>query len=529
MSYSGELRVCVRAINAALERLGENYYKYELCGGVDEYHYLHFHAPVLDASHVRALALQYDGNLCNGVLGGLVIVIDFDSAITCETANALAECCWDLDLKGLKTLTPEIAACLMKYERSLGLDSLQELTPDCAVVLANFQGSRLSLDGLEEVSDEVAEQLSKVPADLSLWRLNSISNKTAEHLALRAYPTYFGAFGSISVVGACTLTRSFMAAVEVWRMGSLYIPHNALTELRHISTRLYDRMSPPAIDAELIDLFCCTLDRSVLDHATCLTEEGAERIAQLGLRTPSSGDTPEYIAIVETGAILAACTRSIPLSNVRTISDRCAEILAQYRGSLEFYPDVQMSEHCYNLLARHFFRHRGLMEKVTLPEEDLAAILIQYYPHSSLNLSHFREITDSLAKTLAGHCGSLALSGLRSLTERVAVHLSSHKGDLRLNGITDISFNVARVLATHEGSLWLNGLCTLTAELAHALAQIRGTPAADRLAQLSLDGLTELTDDVAAGLAMHEGTLCLRIRAKITWTFGDFLSIINLV
>ena len=62
------------------------------------------------------------------------------------------------------------------------------------------------------------------------------------------------------------------------------------------------------------------------------------------------------------------------------------------------------------------------------------------------------------------------------LTPRVAQLLSTHKGDLSLNGITTLSDTAAQALAAHKGRyLYLRGITTLSDTAAQALAKHQGT------------------------------------------------------
>ena len=91
---------------------------------------------------------------------------------------------------------------------------------------------------------------------------------------------------------------------------------------------------------------------------------------------------------------------------------------------------------------------------------------------------------------------------MRSLTASTARNcVVQYKTSLSLNGLTEISPEVAEVLGTHGGRLFLDGLTTLSPEVAEGLAGHKRW--------LFLNGLTSLSPDTATKLAKHKGWLSL--------------------
>ena len=80
----------------------------------------------------------------------------------------------------------------------------------------------------------------------------------------------------------------------------------------------------------------------------------------------------------------------------------------------------------------------------------------------------------------------------------VARELARHEGDLSLDGLSTITPEVAHELANYDGEwLSLDGLTSISVEVARELAKHDGE-------WLSLDGLTSITEEVARELAMNE-------------------------
>jgi hypothetical protein len=94
-----------------------------------------------------------------------------------------------LHLNGLAELSPEIATILAQCRQSLHLDGLATLSVETAKALAEHKADRdkyLSINGLTTLSDEAAEALASHQGKVSLAGLTKLSNRAAA--ALRANP-----------------------------------------------------------------------------------------------------------------------------------------------------------------------------------------------------------------------------------------------------------------------------------------------------------------------------------------------------
>lgn len=130
--------------------------------------------------------------------------------LTVEQATALVSQFADkpLLLNGLATLCEEVARALSKHKGDLHLDGLTTLSDKAAEALARHEGYRLSLNGLtalsaqlaeallayeesielngvEELSPDVAGVASRSKCDLGLNGLRTLSDQAAEQLAQR--------------------------------------------------------------------------------------------------------------------------------------------------------------------------------------------------------------------------------------------------------------------------------------------------------------------------------------------------------
>ncbi|MDA7889823.1 hypothetical protein N9A78_01285, partial [Akkermansiaceae bacterium] len=117
------------------------------------------------------------------------------------------------------------------------------------------------------------------------------------------------------------------------------------------------------------------------------------------------------------------------------------------------------------------------------------------------------------AGSLSQYQGHLDLSGLKELDPHVAIkfiqrweRLDYRLIGLNLNGLTELSDEIAEILSYYPGStLYLNGLKTLSPSAARFLARAK--------CSLALFGLEELCDDAAKAFAKYRRKLG-RITAK---------------
>ena len=88
-----------------------------------------------------------------------------------------------VSFNGLKELTEEQATILCKSEGTLCLDGLKEISASLADILATNQGS-LDIDGITSLSTDCAKALSKHKGDLSLGGLTNLSDEAAHWLSM---------------------------------------------------------------------------------------------------------------------------------------------------------------------------------------------------------------------------------------------------------------------------------------------------------------------------------------------------------
>ncbi|MDC0547930.1 hypothetical protein OAO16_03120 [Opitutales bacterium] len=117
---------------------------------------------------------RFDGDL---ELNGLI-------ELSSSAAEYLAGHLHGIELKGLTELSDAAAESLSKFEGTLSIDGVTSLTDSAVQSLSKFGNDELKLNGLESLSDASAESLSKFSGDwLWLDGLNTLSDSAAESLS----------------------------------------------------------------------------------------------------------------------------------------------------------------------------------------------------------------------------------------------------------------------------------------------------------------------------------------------------------
>jgi hypothetical protein len=142
-----------------------------------------------------------------------------------------------------------------------------------------------------------------------------------------------------------------------------------------------------------------------------------------------------------------------------------------------------------------------------LSDENLAEVEAVSQMQEPLSLLSLKKVSDLVAVALSEHRGRYLSLGVDFLSDEAARALGQYKGWLFLDSLESISVEVALGLAQHKGHLYLNGLKSLSEKAARALcAEQKKTSGRS----LSLDGLSEISAEVASALAQYNGNISLR-------------------
>jgi len=185
--------------------------------------------------------------------------------------------------------------------------------------------------------------------------------------------------------------------------------------------------------------------------------------------------------------------------------------LGPYGGDLEVDSLTALSDEA----ARSLVKHKGavFLDCDNLPES--VANIFREVPSSPLQVRGL--LTKKIAEQFLTDEGSVDLSVFTAIDEQAAEVLSGYDGDLPLESLADLSVTAATFLAGHEnGDLWIDGVTELSAELAVALSQHHG--------RLTFDGLPKLSAEVDNALAARTGVLALNGIVEMTTDIAKILA-----
>lgn len=218
---------------------------------------------------------------------------------------------------------------------------------------------------------------------------------------------------------------------------------------------------------------------------------------------------------VEVATALAGGPWKLPLDNLKVLTDKAGEALAERKhpengcddfkwyGPLSLDGLTTISIDLAKIFARastvkdQFFDTISL-QGLTAVSVDLAEALAA--GDYSLSLRFPAGISMEVAQRLVGHGGDLTLT-MPNISEKAAKALSKKKkGNLEILGIENLSTGTANALARFEGNLSL-GLSRLSVDAAAALGNLKGN--------LRLSSLTCVSTEAAEAMSQLGGRLTL--------------------
>lgn len=114
------------------------------------------------------------------------------------------------------------------------------------------------------------------------------------------------------------------------------------------------------------------------------------------------------------------------------------------------------------------------------------------------------EITDAVVHSLGQHQGSLSLSPPRGISDHRLASLIQHVGPLSLGGLQKRNRRTARILESQQGPRGIAGLSGLFVnDVEHVTPPVAAILATHRAGELSLNGITLLTEETARELVRH--------------------------
>jgi len=494
----------------------------------------------LDLNDLTTLSVESAEAIARHRMG--TILLDGLTTLSAQQAEVLARhrgrC---LSLRGLQSLSEDAATQLANYRGALLLDGVTHLPDGTITVLARCAGplslcgltslsttgaralaSRsvpgLPLDGLAEVSVDVAAELANHRGPLRLNGLSSLSTDVARALAVHAGELSLASLTTLSVDAATDLAR---------HRGGL-----SLDGLKSVSpavatalARYGDVGDPSRLPGR---------DVSVLERTFCPTGPRPGQEGLLMLRGLHSLESPSLARKLVSQEHQRATRRGdapvLRLDSLTSVSDEVLVILTGFPGTLSLEGFTTLSPQRAQMLVQH---RGGLnlngLSRISL---DAAQVLSRYGDPWFLDgvnayigsaVGYYRGRAD-VSQCVENH---LVLNGLRvldcaALADKLVVQEEQrsrrHFDDpvLRLDQVSELSDDATRIIATFRGTLCLNGLRSLSLASAQALATHRG--------RLELNGLRVVSDEVATELIRHSGDLSLRGVSTVSESAADSLS-----
>ena len=196
---------------------------------------------------------------------------------------------------------------------------------------------------------------------------------------------------------------------------------------------------------------------------------------------------------------LAAHANDLYLGGLRSLSPQAAAALSRHRGNLHLEKFDRLTER----VATHLARHQGKLHLHGVTALSTAAARAFGVRTGHLCLQNLRRLQPTQARLLTGHTGELQLKSLE-LDDVTAAFLGRHSGSLVLRLPDDVSIAHLACIVQHRGPLELSGLGRLDAQRAEVLAAQPAPGGHKGLTGLFLPGVRQLAPAVAAILATHD-------------------------
>lgn len=333
-------------------------------------------------------------------------VLSLDGVTTLDEVSAKALASnkqLSVSLNGLVDLSPQVASALGK----LSYLELNKLKPNHQVVaeLGNVS-STLKLDSLESLDAQAAASLSRIPFRLSLNGIKTITAEAAQQLAPSKALIEMNKIAMLSDQAAEELSKHLGG----WSL-------EGLQQLHHVALAKTLAQQTTAINLPYAD------DISLECLAALVTKNNYH---QLGLRTLSD----------EQARLLVHCDRLF-LPRIENLSQEQIEIFLNSACRFDLPGLKELSD---ARLAARLTKNAGAM----------------------LDLRRVEAMPEAVIREISQGTAILLLNNLRSLNVTMAKDLSHYKGNLNLSGLREMSDEIADIFASREKTLFLSTELKLT-------------------------------------------------------------------
>jgi hypothetical protein len=435
-------------------------------------------------------------------LRGALMLPSLES-LDAETAAVLAD--YDegpLFLDGLTELSADVAGELRKFKggprsyasfgRCLSLAGLETLSPEAAAELAAFGGEALFL-GVNELSETAFRSLMKVPRRLYLPRLARIPAGAAESIADYRGP-------GLSILGLVTLSTD--EAQLLAGLGNRW--NGRLPNVQNLSPETAAVLAGVKKEDEAVNPAVFRMPKVVrleLDGAN-LSDQALAEVTRFPSILLLRGLTTDTLSDGKLAALAEFKGSGLGLGGVTAVSPDLAKQLATFGTKFLSLDEVtELSPEAARGLAA--FPGFVSLDGLTKVSPELVRAL------GDLNKRSLKGVTslspEAAAAMVEGVRGFSLTLNITSLPADTARELAQgQRNDLFLDRLTELSDEAAAALGECTvTNLWLRGLTDLSPEAAQGLAKIKGTTLGPTL---RLDSLKNLSPEAAEALAASNVT-----------------------
>ena len=409
-------------------------------------------------------------------------------SISPDLARVLARSESHLDLSSLKRLDPETASAFSQHTASIGLSGLQLIDRDTAQALAKYRGMAIVLSGLRSIKTDVASELSHWPGEkLYLDGLAQIDPETAACLAeCKTKQLGLSGLNSISPEVAAELAKFSGSSLNlsgltqpilnvIQCLGNFHGSLN-LGGLSSIDEEKAKAIS--SLPSDRLQLSAINTSNNVRSSGWGGSGDNYDFHTNFG----DSRDGYSNPASINPGIAAALSLfqgKELVLRGLTTIDKESAQALSSFKGK-------RLSLECLDRL------------------DDEAFDLLEEIQTVVLNLKDFRRLTGRQAKKLVETENKKSFSYLHNLEfidKAVAKELLEFKGSLNLNHLKSIDDEALEILKQRPNlNLNLANLTSLTAK------QLRQLLSENKGRYLSLE-LESLTPEIARILSSYDGEI----------------------
>ena len=480
------------------------------------------------------------------------------------TAAGHLSCAGALSLKGLEELEEDVAVQLAKHRDTVNLSGVKTASEAVMKIFSKYEGYRLYLDGLIEVSNDSIKILASTSAGLGLSSLSEISDDTLELLVRSDRDFLRLGLQKISKEQARILeffhgeNLELDSVVEISddvaeslaRISSSRISLGGLHDFSEsVAERLGSMATKTLVLPGKLQISRAALDKlfgaNFRNGSSDLLFNGEILLPEYAPEYPGQADAYESIITdsvinrkrmrewlneeeryrsnylqgsiltLPAAELLANHHKSSGISlSLQKLPDNVAEALERHKGVIHITIE-SITPFAARCLANRKYRKNSNWNvglNLNRLEADEAAELAR--TRCGLNLQ-LDSLSDEAARLLVEYEGESLRIDISELSDAAAKALATFKGDLDLGELKKLSDAAAKSLSKHKGDLsigdWLDTLEKCSDAAREALSVKSGTINGEKPEQWAIkqimrrQDLIELSDATAEMLSRYEG------------------------